>query len=147
MGLSRRYDNELYVASKKVKKNTQKITKKSASKMKRNGLLKLPRALDTYSSFQNHQNAQKVQFFNDNYSKSPKSDKSTNSDKKQQSPNKFPKFLASPKRIRFAVLNLNAHNLTKSDGEKLKDFYAGPKNAPEADDLPLPDLSWRNHFL
>merc|ERR1712127_224321 len=121
--------------------------KNPTRKMERNGLLKLPRALDTYSSFQNHQkNAQKVQIFNDNSPSSPKSDKSAKSEKKIP-PTKNPKRTVSPKRIRLGVLNLNAHHLTKDDGDKLEWFYAGPKNAPEADDLPLPDLSWRNHFL
>ena len=114
--------------------------------MEHNGLLKLPRALDTYSSFQKSA-AKKGQFFNDISTKTtPQYDKSTEFGKKP-SPTKLSKRTANPKRTRFAVLNLNAIHLTKSDGEKLNWLYAGPKNAPEADDLPLPDLSWRNHFL
>jgi len=37
-------------------------------------------------------------------------------------------------------------NFSEADKEKINWLFAGPVNTPEAKDLPLPDLSWINHF-
>lgn len=57
------------------------------------------------------------------------------------------------KKIRTANLikefqkgHLNDKNLTEYDKEKINWLYAGPENSPEAKDLPLPEMSWINHF-
>jgi len=73
---------------------------------------------------------------------SPKFEHKNNYSKRMSSPKRF----SSSKQVTLADLNANAHGLSQSDGEKVKWFYAGPKNAPEAIDLPLPDLRWIKHF-
>jgi hypothetical protein len=73
---------------------------------------------------------------------SPRFERKTNYSKRMSSPKRF----SSSKQVTLADLNANAHSLSKSDGEKVNWFYAGPKNAPEAIDLPLPDLRWIKHF-
>jgi len=78
----------------------------------------------------------------DKTDQSPKFQRKNNYSKRMSSPKRF----SSSKPVTLADLNANAHSLSKSDGEKVNWFYAGPKNAPEAIDLPLPDLRWIRHF-
>jgi hypothetical protein len=82
---------------------------------------------------------------NSQISKNSQFSYSNNSQKRIYKRNNSPKRAFSTP-ARFAVLNANAHNLSKSEGEQVNWFYAGPKNSPDANDVPLPDLSWRSHF-